>query len=52
MVVPNVFDDGGSGWVGFPSVTENAIDAAVGSIVSDETIAIEWFLNNARHIKG
>ena len=41
MVIPNVFDGCVSGWIGFHSVTKNAIDAAVGSIVSDEIIAIE-----------
>lgn len=47
-----MFDGCVSGWIGFHSVTKNAIDAAVGSIVSDEIIAIEWYLSNAECRKG
>ena len=48
-----MFDDSVSGWIGFSSVTEDTIDTAVGSIVSDETIVtLEWSLSNAKHKKG
>lgn len=44
MAIPNVFDHCVSTWIGLSSVTEDTIDAAVGGIVSDETIATELSL--------